>query len=214
MCCFGVLLSQSASAQTDAFESGKLSVRFSPQHLLFKGIHVDVEKSLHAGSRHSIILSPHFYAGTTRTLDAFTKRGDEQEGEVKGYGAEVLHRVYSSETPHEGVYFAYGVNYHFFDVGFVRHGWVQQKDDFGLEVYKYREKPFSEKINRWGATAMMGVQRPFLMDPMLVDLYIGFGYTNSTISSDYGAIRYAVNAYDFGYSGVRIVGGLKLGLSF
>ncbi|MFD3001655.1 hypothetical protein ACFS7Z_14885 [Pontibacter toksunensis] len=209
-----MLLFQSASAQTDAIQLGRLSVRFSPQHLLFKGIHVDVEKSLDAGSRRSIVFSPRFYAGSTRILGAFTQRGDEQEGEVKGYGAEVLHRVYSSETPHDGVYFAYGVNYHYFDVGFVRHGWLQQKDDFGLEVYKYREKHFSEKINRWEGTATMGVQRPFLMDPMLVDLYIGFGYTNSTISSDYGAIRYAVNAYDIGYSGVRVVGGLKLGLSF
>lgn len=214
--CLGAFIYKPASAQTDTLQPGRLSVKFSPQHLLFNGIHLDVEKSLNAASRHSLVFSPRFYSGKTRTLDSFTRRGEEptDRGRVTGYGAEVLHRVYPSDTPHEGVYFAYGVNFHHFDVAFTRKGWVQQTDEAGLEVYKYRDRPFTEKIDRWGAVAMMGVQRPLTVERMLVDLYIGFGYTNSSTATDYSAVRYDVNMYDFGYTGVYILGGFKLGLVF
>lgn len=209
-------LAPSAYAQTDAQQPGRLSVKFSPQHLLFNGIHLDVEKSRHAASRHSFIISPRFYSGKTRTLDTFTRRDNEPEDQsmVTGYGAEVLHRVYMSGTPHEGVYFAYGASYHHFDVEFVRKGWVPQTDEAGLEIYKYRDRPFNEEIDRLGAVGMMGVQRPLTTDHMLVDLYIGFGYNNSAISTDYSEPRYNVNLYDFGYTGVYMLGGLKLGVVF
>lgn len=214
--CVSMILSHAVSGQSDTLQPGRFSIKFSPQHLLFNGIHLDAEKSLGADSRHSIIFSPRLYSGKTRTLDNFTRRSDEPDdkGSVIGYGAEVLHRIYSSGTSHEGLYFAYGVNYHYFNVEFVKEGWVQQMDEQGLEVYKYRERPFNEKINRWGAVAMIGVQRPLSVAGLLVDLYVGFGHANSDISSDYSTERYNVNIYDFGYTGVYVLGGFKFGMMF
>ncbi|MCJ8167330.1 hypothetical protein MKJ04_20990 [Pontibacter sp. E15-1] len=191
-----------------------MSLTFSPQHLLFNGLHLDVARTLAKDSLQSLVLSPRFYSGQTRSLDEFTSRTFEAEdnSKVLGYGLEVLHRLYLSGTPHEGGYFAYGLNYHHFNVEFEKLGWARQIDAQGLETYHYRYRPFNEIINRWGATALIGMQRQLSPKPLLFDMYVGFGYTKSNISSSYDTVRYDVNAYDFGFTGMRVLGGLKFGI--
>ncbi|MHA6248756.1 hypothetical protein ACXYMU_12515 [Pontibacter sp. CAU 1760] len=131
-----LLLSGAATAQEVTPNPQPMSLKFSPQHLIFGGLHLDIEKTLITDSLQSLLLSPRFYSGQTRALDQFTGRSREEEdgSKVMGYGLEVLHRIYLSELSHEGSYFAYGLNYHHFNVEFEKKGWTQQIDAQGLET--------------------------------------------------------------------------------
>ncbi len=195
-----------------------ISIKFSPQHLLINGLHLYIERIPKQGSRHGLVLSPRFYSGKTNTVDILAGRGWEDEhAKVFGYGAEVQHRIYinnSASLHHRKVYLAYGVNYHHYNVEFERNGWLQEKDQEGLEVYKYRLRPFNEKINQLGGVAMLGLQTSSLDGHLLFDFYSGAGIKNSSVDTNYLYTRYERNAMDFGYSGLYFIGGFALGVAF
>jgi len=196
----------------------KLSIKFSPQHLFVNGLHLYVEKLPEEGSRHGFVLSPRLYVGNTSTVDVLAGRRweDEEEADLKGYGAEVQHRIYLQDyiSPYNRrVYLSYGVNFHHFNVGFERPGWVRETDPEGLEVYRQRLRPCHEKINRVGGVALIGLQVPAVESLLLFDFYLGASLKHSSIKTDFSHVRYDQNAFDFGYSGMHLMGGITVGVA-
>lgn len=194
----------------------KISIKFSPQHLFINGLHLYVEKVPGQGSRHGFVFSPRFYVGNTGTVDVLAGRNWDEESDVKGYGAEVLHRFYLSDyisQYNRRVYLSYGVNYHRFNLEFERQGWVRETDAEGLDVYKYRLRPFNEKINRVGGVALLGLQVPAVEGVLLFDFYLGAALKHSSINTDFSHVRFNRNAFDFGYSGLHFVSGLTVGVA-
>ena len=203
-----------AYAQTD---SSRINVKFSLQHLLINGLHVDIEKPHKQNKRRSLIFSPRFYSGRTRTVDFLSGRHqeDEDNAQVLGYGVEIGQRWYVSKNTDitkERTYVAYGLNLHHFAVDFEREAWAEEMADDGLRYYRYSMRPYRGKITRWGAVAMFGAQNPLIGDKTLWDIYIGAGYYNSRNQSNYNFIRYNESIFDFGYTGLYFLAGIKLGV--
>ncbi|MDO6390062.1 hypothetical protein Q4E40_07995 [Pontibacter sp. BT731] len=215
---FSSLLQGNAQA-LEAASDKTISIKFSPQHLLINGLHLYLERIPEQGSRHGFVFSPRAYNGKAKTVDLFAGRNweDSEDDRVLGYGAEVQHKIYINNytSPDKSrVYLAYGVNYHHFNLEFKREGWVKEMDPEGLEVYKYRLRPFNEKINRIGGVALFGLQVPALDGHLLFDFYSGAGIKNSSIQTDYSHERYNRNAMDYGYSGLHLLLGIMIGAAF
>lgn len=214
---FGTLLICRAQ-EAEYVPQQKISITFSPQHLLINGLHMQIERLPKQGGRHGIVFSPRLYFGKTRTVDLFAGRSMDEKDEsvLKGYGAEVQHRIYVNKEAgmyDSKVYLAYGLNFHRFNLEFEREGWVKETDTEGLEVYKYRLRPFNEKINRVGGVAMFGVKVPALDGRLILDIYTGASYKNSNINTDYTHIRFNRNGMDFGFSGLHFVTGFNVGVA-
>ncbi|WP_266205798.1 hypothetical protein [Pontibacter kalidii] len=211
-------LSQSYAQEVVSPPDKQLSIKFSPQHLFVNGLHLYAEKLPEPGGRHGFVLSPRLYVGNSKTVDVLAGRNweGEEESEVRGYGAEVQHKIYLNDyaSPYDRrVYLAYGANYHHFNVEFEREGWVRETDPEGLEVYRHRMRPFHEKINRVGGVGLIGLQVPAAEGVLLFDFYVGAALKKSSISTDYSQVRYDRNAFDFGYSGLHFVSGITLGVA-
>ncbi|MDX5419342.1 MAG: hypothetical protein LPK09_08995 [Hymenobacteraceae bacterium] len=120
-------------------------------------------------------------------------------------------------APHDGfskrsAYFDYELDYHHFNVTFDRMGWVPERGDDGLEYYRYKLRPFTERVNRVGGNLVMGLQTLAVDGWLLFDFYSGVGYHNSSIKTDFNFVRYDHNATDFGHTGVYFVSGMKVGI--
>jgi len=203
-----------ASAQTN---SSPINVKFSPQHLLINGLHLDIEKPDKQNIRRSFIFSPRFYSGRTRTVDFISGRHQEEEdnAQVLGYGAELQQRWYVSkntDVTKERTYVAYGLNLHHFAVDFEKEAWVEEIGSDGLYYYRYKMQPHREKINQWGAVAMFGAQSPLIGPNTIWDIFLGVGYHNSISQSNYNTIRYNESFLDYGYTGLYFLAGIKLGV--
>ena len=215
-----LLTTRPVHAQADAPVVKKFFVKFTPQHLFINGLHLELEKPLQAGTRASIIFSPRVYSGLTRTVDAlagrrYAVRNDDTR--VYGYGLEWQHRVYLSSNAsfdETRVYFAYGPNFHYFNVEFQKEGYLAEIGSDGLTYYRGSRRPFNEKINRWGAVAMLGLQQPMYTDRLLIDLYLGPGYKYSAVRTNYTVERYTSRTSDFGYTGFYLLAGIKFGVAF
>jgi hypothetical protein len=215
-----MLITRPANAQADATVVKKFFVKFTPQHLFINGLHMELEKPLQAGTRASVIVSPRVYSGQTRTVDALASRRyavRKDETRVNGVGLEVQHRVYLSSNANfdeKRFYFAYGPNFHRFNVKFRKEGYQAEVGSDGLTYYRGTRRPFNEKIYRWGAVAMLGLQQPMYTARLLIDLYLGPGYKYSTIRTNYTSVRYNERTSDFGYTGFYLLTGIKFGVAF
>ncbi|MCC9166264.1 hypothetical protein LN893_05340 [Pontibacter sp. XAAS-A31] len=218
VCAFSAL-SFFASAQSDTARVRNYSLKFSPQHLILNGVHLDLEKRLEPHGYHSLILSPRFYYGNTQNIDGLSRRSNEEKdwGEVSGYGAAVQYRVYltrPAKPTGEQFYTSFGINCHHFKIDFVRQGWVEETADDGLLYYRYKDRSFTEKVDRWGGVILLGAQDPVISDRVVLDAYVGLGYKSSSIETDYTEPRYNYNLLDFGFTGAHLLLGMKLGIAF
>ncbi|WP_181304283.1 hypothetical protein [Rufibacter sp. XAAS-G3-1] len=212
-----VVLPQIAFPQADSLATKRLSLLISPQHLLLRGYHLDLEKHLRSSKRHSLLFSARVYAGSTRFADFFTTRKEEAQdfSYVKGAGAEVQHRIYFrkfNQQTYSAKYIAYGFSFHRFNIDFEKEGWIQERAEDGLLYYQFKYHTFTEQINRWGALVLYGTQEGFFSGRVLLDSNIGLGYNYSSTTSDYHAPRFNRNLFDYGNSGLYLYLGLKLGV--
>lgn len=206
-----------AFAQSDSLPSGELAIMLSPQHLLLRGYHLEVESKPKRLRNQGILLSARLYAGSTRFADQFTKRQEEPQdfSRVKGLGAELQHRFYLPHLFRHSAahhYLAYGVSYHHFKIGFEKEGWVQDLEADGLRYYQYRYSNFTETINRLGAIVLFGTQQRYFSARILTDGSIGIGYNHSSTTSTFHYLRFDRNLIDYGYSGFYFFLGFKVGV--
>lgn len=217
--CVSPFFTLQSFSQTEAVPNRSFLIKFSPQYLSVNGYVFELEKSLTSPARHSLVFTPHIYKGNTWFIDSFTEREqeDEQNALVNGYGAALMHRIYS-KTPYIGpksrTYISYGFSYHDFTVDFEKLGWKEEPGENGLLYYTYRPRPYQEKISRIGALATAGLQGSVILDRIIGDIYVGVTYKHSNIETNYTSVRYDKNYLDFGFTGLHLVGGLKLGIAF
>ena len=217
VCCIG--LTSPAFSQVDTARASKLYIRFSPQHLFINGFHLDVEKPLATGNR-ALVISPRLYSGPTRTVDALAGRRyavRNDNNRVNGFGLEVLQRHYLTGRAgfnEKRFYLAFGPNFHWFNVTFNKEGFQEELGSDGLVYYRGGRREFYQKITRWGAVGMLGLQQPMATDRLLIDLYLGPGYKYSSSRTNYTTERFTERTSDFGYFGFYLLAGFKVGAAF
>jgi hypothetical protein len=207
-----VLGAQSALAQSDSLQTGRLNLKISPQHLFVNCLNLEIEKRI--GSRQGLVFSPRLYSGQTRTVDYLSGRETQGKASVVfGYGAEVQHKFYQSKklVPGSLTYVAYGLNFHHFELEFERQGWLEEMQNDGLSYYSYQYATFHEKINRIGGMVLLGTQKPFFRNRLFTDIYSGIGYRKSNSDTNLQESQFGANILDFGSTGLYLSAGLKVG---
>ena len=193
----------SQNNDNDAKTNG-ISIGIVPQYAISNGIRFDLDFDLIKQSQ-SLVLAPQFYIST-------------QDGAIWNYnsmigaGLELQHRIYlQKKEKREGAYFAYGPVFNFFSV----------KDD-GLMVRRFVnnggtyfglvEEEMTTSIYKFGGNFILGIQG-FTKGNLYIDPFIGMGIRFSFDDKLSGFHSYYNNWWgDMGYSGILMVGGLRIGV--
>ena len=200
------------TAQQKPLLAARYALKISPQHLLVNGLALELERKPEPGSRHSFTFSPRLYLGRTLTTDKFAGREKEEvPAQVQGFGAEFMHRIYQVSGSEQRLYYAYGLNYHRFNIHFETDAWLEEAGSDGLNYYVFKTGTFLEKINRFGGVGVVGLQRNFFRDKVFTDIFTGIGYQYSYLNSSFPNPRYNANMLDFGNTGLYLTTGLKIG---
>jgi hypothetical protein len=206
-------------ATPDSLESRNLVIKLSPQHLFVNTVQLEFEKRLNKNSKHSLVFSSRYTYGSADYVNTLNGRTDEIDSQTKvnGYGVALQHRIYLIDKipriPY-GMYVAYGVEYHNFQINFVRDGYGKEVDEDGLEYYNYRQRPYRNVINRFGILGMGGLQFPLIHDNILADLSLGIGYRRSENTTNFGESFFNEGPSDFGYTGTYVLINFKVGYAF
>lgn len=184
----------------------QLSIGIVPQYAISNGIRFDIDLQL-SKSNQSLVIAPQIYIST-------------RDGALWNYnsmigsGLEIQHRIYlKSNNSAEGAYFGYGPVFNFFAV----------KDD-GLTVRRFVnnggnylgliEEEMTTRIYKFGGNFIIGI-KGITPGNLYLDPFIGMGIRFSFDDKLSGFHNYYNDWWgDMGYSGILMVGGLRLGIVF
>ncbi|GAB2956883.1 hypothetical protein GCM10027048_23960 [Hymenobacter coalescens] len=210
----GLLLMAPARAQQlPTTRPGALVLKTNVLQPLVRGYHLEVETPWRAYPRLSLGLTLQWYQGHVTELSA--KRPVQAGERVRGYGAELLPRLYfpgSDPDLLSGFYVGFGPHLQRFKLDFQEYGWQEQLTGDGLKIYVYEPQPYTETIRRYGAAAVAGYQGPLELGPLFLDFYAGVGWRTARSTSAFATSRYRASALDYGARGVYFPVGFKLGV--
>ncbi|MDR1203228.1 MAG: hypothetical protein LBL58_16585 [Tannerellaceae bacterium] len=125
-----------------------------------------------------------------------------------GAGMELNYKYFFNRK--ESLYFAGGCSYTHYTIEYVDEYWRSYSED-GL-VYQVKEYGATkQRINKLGINAYFGYQLP--KPTFLFDMFVGLGYRHSFRSNSM-AKPFNDGMLSFGYSGVVITTGIRIGVKF
>ncbi|OON69794.1 hypothetical protein [Hymenobacter sp. CRA2] len=182
---------------------------------LVRGYHAEIERVLPAHPRTSLGLTLQAYRGSVTEFGV--RREVQPDERVRGYGAELLYRVYltgADPTPLTGFYVGAGPQLQRFKMTFQADGWQNLLADNGLYYLQKGPVPYNETITRYGAAAVAGYQGPLDIGPLFLDFYVGLGWRQSSFRSAFPESRYRSSSFDYAARGLYLPAGFKLGIAF
>ncbi len=204
--CCGRCLSQENSY-------GDFCIAIDPSYWPASGFRGDVEGRLQGN--HWLVGSIFYYQGIINKFGRANiepaKRVVFADGDsMRGLGFELQHKMFFEGSD---FYFAYGPVFKRYTVSFREAMWHKKVMD-GLEYYVHEPVSLQQRINRFGATAIIGKRQHF-NDFFIVDFHIGAAYKQSVVTADAEGYRsYTRNEWDLAFSGFYPIGGFKLGYLF
>lgn len=202
-----------------------LNVTISPQHAFFvHAFKFDFELGKSMSKKHKIVLTPIFQVGPVNQFGgASTNAAEESDGtlldgkegpdNILGYGLGVSHRMYMitgvKENSKHGFYLSYGgaflkskINYSTL---------LTENETVGGVVFTNKnEVDGVDTFDRLSLETMIGDR--LLLGKFILDFYFGVGFKSTkTESSNPGSREYDRNIYDFGFSGIHPLMGVKVG---
>ena len=195
-------------AQTKEFH---YMIKGEPLYLLNNGLCIDIEKRL-GNSTKWLMVSPQFYVNYDNSNG--DGMGRHNYLSLKGGGMDLTFKNYTSTKGFlSTVYVGYGATWKYYDVRLVKDTWVLSEED-GLNIYMPGKKQYNEQINKFGVNAIIGMQNRILKG-VFFDIYTGLGIRYSTYNSaDEPVYKFTSGIWDFGYTGISIIGGVRIGVGF
>ncbi len=210
----GILLVNITNAQDVEYKPkqiapAKLTLTFEPGYLFMSGLKLNL--SYNAGKGNWITLSPVFY-GAMRDTSNYIYEGDRSYHKLLGYGIELGHKVFLFHDIYgeraKGFYFKYDFKYTYFNIKKNVYAQFENPDN----SYSYRDGEENSKIGKVGGDIILGFQLS-VKEKLFFDFYTGVGIRYSTFSSNTKkAYRYNTNVWDFGYTGIVPVFGVRIGV--
>lgn len=190
----------------DEFEGFNNAVYIVPQYTAISGIRVDYERKL-KDSKQWLLFAPQIY------LD---NDGNDEYYQMTGFGMNVYYKlflVHSKKKNENGlsrttVYFSAGPTFQHFSLQSIE----EVPDEFteeGITYIRFNTSEVTTKINKFGANANFGLQ--FTFDRFIIDFYGGVGVRYALDSDGDLMDYYNDNWLDYGYSGILLDGGVRLG---
>lgn len=210
-----LLIPVSLFGQNAEKEQKTFSVGISPFTATNYGLQLEFDFRLK--NNHWLAVSPQFYmdnlgdGGGYYYDDSWYSSSYEN---MYGLGVDVQHRIYfrNRRLP-KGFYMGYGPSFKFFSLdenGYVPRTYMEN----GTEYIELRNTTYNTKIYKLGANIIFGYQFVFF-DMMYLDLYAGTGFRLSYDNRTSGLHKsYDDSWLDVGYSGILMVGGVRIGVTF
>lgn len=168
---------------------------YVPINSFHNGLRFDYERQLRLETNW-IVFSPQVYFGQDQRESTSIKNSYDA---VYGGGIEVYHKHFHDNRAPMGAYVMYGAKYNYF--------WVSFPSSEG-------SLPISESINRIGANIQLGVQYGNL-NYFIFDIYMGLGVRYSFIEPHDNEVKnYSDAWWDYGYRGVLLTGGVRIGIPY
>lgn len=184
----------------------KMAVSWEPFYMVNNGIRLNFDK--HLKNNHWIEASPLFYS-------AYKGNSNSRYETLLGGGIDVSHRILL-EKDYNTPYFAYGLSVQYYKLNYSDNVWMTFNED-NLEYMIYDDMEVDHSILKIGPYAVIGYQS-LLSKMVVIDIYAGLGFRKSYHYSNTSIIGFEnnFNSYygDYGYTGVMIVAGLKIGILF
>jgi hypothetical protein len=196
------------NAQTKEFH---FMIKGEPLYLINNGLCIDIEKRL-GNSTKWLMVSPQFYVNyDNKDNDGF---GRDNYRSLIGAGLDLTFKNFAAPRGFlSTIYFGYGATWKYYDVKLSRETWIMTEEE-GLNIYMPGTKVFNEKINKFGINAIVGMQNRMLKG-VFFDIYTGLGIRYSTYESPGEAdVKFTRGVWDLGYTGISLIGGVKIGVGF
>ena len=164
------------------------------------------------GKGNWIVVSPVFY-GAVRDTSNYIYERDRSYHKLIGYGLELGHKVFLFHEYYnnraKGFYFKYDFKYTYFNIK------KTLTTDFVNPDGSYSQRPGTENthISKVGGDIILGLQLS-VQEKIFFDFYTGVGIRYSTFDSNTStAYQYNQNVWDFGYTGIVPVFGVRVGVA-
>jgi hypothetical protein len=193
--------------ETNLEEQKSLAISAVPQQILNNAVRFEID--FRRAGHNWITLAPEFYFRDEDFEDAF----DHPEyNTLVGAGIEVFFRKYIQPSSHgEGFYIAYGGGYRFLKINTDNYLWKKTPNN-GIQWYHQNLQNYDIHYHGLSAKCFGGYQMKFF-DYLTGDLFMGLGMRYSIEDAPEGNfLRFNENVNDYGYRGLMLVGGLRMGI--
>ena len=203
---FIIQISPAQNTVEENFAGFKQAFSIVPQYAAIYGIRVDYERKLKNGNPW-IQFSPQLY---------LANNSYEEFDELSGMGMNVYYKKYLSLSKakndngmsRSSVYFSTGPTFQYFNLVNVEEV-PQEFTENGVTYIQFNPDDVSTKIYKLGANADFGVQ--FTSGQFFLDFYGGIGMRYSIGGGGVNIENYQDYWFDFGYTGILLDGGIRLG---
>ncbi len=200
-----IVHAQSDQSSVDKSEFNN-AISIVPQYAFISGIRVDYERKLKREDKW-ILFAPQLYLKTNSNYDY---------DELTGVGMNVYYKMFLAQSRKKNgnglsrtnVYFSVGPTYQHFRINSIEQFPVEFTEE-GITYIRFETGEYTTRINKFGGNANFGLQ--FTFGQFLLDIYGGIGIRYA-LDSNGGMINYFNDDWlDFGYSGILLDGGVRLG---
>jgi len=214
-------LTSDVAAQT---KDMNFMIKGEPLYLINNGLYVDFEKKV--SNTKWLVVSPQFYVkykdgSRDKWRDVYEISYDnENPGESHHYlkyiGAgldlTIKNFIFSNKYV-KNIYFGYGASWQYYNLTLEKLIW-QTYAEGDLNILLPETKQYQEQINKFGLNGIVGLQLK-VWKGMYVDFYTGWGFRYSVYhSSDGSVVKFNSGSWDFGYTGINFIGGIRVGVGF
>lgn len=175
----------------------------------------EVQGEYRLGKWGSLTLTPRVVAGRVPSL--VSNMAAEAGDRVRGYGFAVGPRLYIPGTNNKGVqldglYVGLQAAYQHLRLGYQQAAWGEDLAPDGLKYYVFRDRDFSETIERTGGIATLGYQSELIYPRLRIDVAASLNRFRSRSSAGSGT-RYQSEPGDYAHPNAFLTLGLSLGFS-
>jgi len=198
--------------EPDSSTFHKHKFAFVPQSLIYKGLRFEYER--HIKDRNYLTVSPQFFWRENPETDSVIIQNSTYYKSLYGAGLDVLHTINVRESKWITSYFSYGAGYNYMAVNQMEYVWYDETLA-GVAVLKYGLQDVKQSINSFAGKAIIGFKSYSVDTPLYLDVYCGAAIQKSFSSFENGqpATMFTKRMWEYGYSGTRLLVGLKVGLA-
>lgn len=181
------------------------AIGFAPYYTITNGLRLDIDFRTNQEKNHWLVISPQFYYDENNN-------NYREYIEMTGFGIDFSYRVYLADNSKpKGPHFSPGFTLQFFNIKdeiFIPVEFIQD----GQTYFTMEESTETSNVFKLGPNILFGYQ--FLINNvMYLDIYGGLGFRFSFDNRDRQFIyRYQDWWGDYGYSGILLNGGMRIGV--
>ncbi len=204
---FLALFILSARGQDSTEINKRWIVSAVPQHLMNKGIRIDVEKQLNRINQYLLVGLLYYQDDEENNTDIFTSSSDYNI--MTGYGVKAFHKVFFSPDNFDahGAYVSYGGSFEHFNFSIPQASW----QEFENNLYTYERSVAKQNNLKFGLSLLVGLQSN-KYERFIYDFFGGIGFRYTAILSELEQEEtFRTTMWDYGYSGPLIIFGFRMG---